>query len=201
MTNEIARDDARIEAHTVSEAPLTKPRSLRHYDRDRRLAWIELYLGKYSTKQLALRVAEKFEISERMAYADIAEIAERARSDDAEEHSYRVAAASREWMRKSRKYEREGRYHESNYAYDKACKLKGLYAPKKIEVSGSIGIGAQITTLVGILDAEGLKALDLIQQQIAAARAKGQLSAPTVDPALVPIDVADEDDEDEDDDE
>jgi hypothetical protein len=166
-------------------------RSLRHYDRDQRLGWIELYLGKYSTRQLALRVAERFEISERQAYTDIAEIAERARSDDAAEHSYRVAAACREWLRKSRKYEREGRYHESNYAYDKLCKLKGLYAPKKIEISGSIGIGAQITSIVGILDARGLEALEIIQQQIAAARDKGQLPAPA-ETTPVPVDLEDD---------
>jgi len=182
----------------VSEEQPEQRRSLRHYDRDRRLAWIEVYLGKYSTKQLALRVAKHFEISERMAYADIAEIAERARADDAAEHSYRVAAACREWLRKASKYEKEGRYHESNYAYDKLCKLKGLYAPKKIEVSGSIGIGAQITTLVGVLDVDGLKALEIVQAQIAAARAKGQLPgqlpAPA-EPTPIPVEADEDDDE------
>lgn len=169
-------------------------RSLRHYDRDQRLAWIELYIGKYATRQLALRVAERFEISERQAYQDIAEVAERCRSDDAQEQATRVASARREWLRKARKYEREGKYADSNYAYDKHCKLLGLYAPKKIEVSGTIGIAAQITSLVGVLDAEGLKALEVVQRQIADARAKGLLPDPAKSQPIPVVDVDDSED-------
>ncbi len=172
----------------TDEATPTPRRSLRHFDRDRRLAWIEERLGKYTTRQLALTVAREFDISERQAYEDIAEIAERARSEDNKEQEYRLAAARREWLRKMRKWERLGKAAEANYAYDKYCKLNGLYAPKKIELSGTISIGAQITTLVGILDAEGLKALEVIQAQIAAARAKGLLPSPASYPVPVPVD-------------
>ena len=169
-------------------------RSLTHYDRDRRLAWAEERLGKYSTRQLALTLAKHFEISERQAYEDIAEIVERCRADDEKEQEHRLSAARREWLRKSRLYESKGKFADANYAYDKYCKLNGLYAPKKIEFSGSLTIGAQITSLVGVLDAEGLKALDVVQQQIAAARAKGLLPAPqAAESSPVPIDVSEDD--------
>ncbi len=167
-------------------------KTLRSYDRDQRLAWIELFLGKYGTRQLALRVVEEFGISERQAYEDIATIAERARSDDAKESEYRLSAARREWMRKSRKFERDGKYADANYAYDKYCKLNGLYAPKKIELSGTISIGAHITSLVGVLDAEGLKALAVVQQQIALARTKGLLPAAA---STTPVPVEDDKDD------
>lgn len=178
----------------MAAEPTTPRRSLRSYDRDQRLAWIESHLGKYTTRQLALRTGEVFGISERQAYEDIAAIVERCRADDAKDSADRLAAARREWLRKARLYEAKGKFADSNYAYDKLCKLLGLYAPKKLHISGHLTVGAQITSLVGVLDAEGLKALEIVQRQIAAARDKGLLPAPNVEQSSpVPIDVGDDD--------
>ncbi len=166
--------------------------TLRSYDRDQRLAWIESNLGKYTTRQLARRTHERFGVSERQAYDDIAEIVERCRADDAKDSQDRIAAARREWLRKTRLYEAKGRYADANYAYDKYCKLLGLYAPKKVQLSGHLTVGAQITSLVGVLDARGLAALEIVQEQIAAAKAKGLLPEKT---DATPVPIADEDDD------
>lgn len=58
------------------------------------------------------------------------------------------------------------------------AKINGLYAPKKFEVSRTLTVSMRITTLVGVLDAEGMAALSIVQAQIEAARAAGRLPAP-----------------------
>jgi hypothetical protein len=60
-----------------------------------------------------------------------------------------------------------------------------LFAPKKIEVSGSLSLSARVTSLVGVLDADGIAALEIVQRQIAAARDKGLLPSPEADAQTV----------------
>lgn len=67
-------------------------------------------------------------------------------------------------------------------------KVRGVFAPTKIEVSGGIdvNIGVQIEAYIEVLDADGLQAFQLVRAQIAAARAAGRL--PGIDPAPLVLD-------------
>lgn len=168
-------------------------------DRHERMRRIEVLLAKqYTTKQMIriIQAEEEPPVSERQVYTDIAEVYATIQAEDADERAIRLARARRTWARQYRRCVDKGDMSAANYALDRICKLDGLYAPKKIEVSGTLSLSARVTSLVGILDADGIAALELIQRQIAAARDNGLLPAPVQDesmPSVIDVDHSEND--------
>jgi hypothetical protein len=152
--------------------------------RHERMARLETLLAKqYSTTQIVRLVAAEEEVSERQVYEDLAEVYQRVQAEDGDERSIRLSRARRTWQRQYRRCVDAKDYTAANYALDRLCKLDGLFAPKKLEVSGTIGVSMQITTLVGILTPAGMAALEVLQREIAEAKERGLL------PSSTPIDV------------
>jgi len=92
----------------------------------------------------------------------------------------------------------------ARYAYDKVCRIYGLYAPTKIEATTTqrVEVGLQIEVIVNHLDADGLRALEVVMHQLEAAgifKPRDQPSQPELAAGSV-IDVDSvESDEDQDD--
>lgn len=147
--------------------------------RQERMRRIAVLLARpLTTVELVRKVAEEEEISERQVYDDLRELWPEIQANEDTDQQRLRQRARMAWLRRIRKCEAQGKEQEANYALDRLCKIDGVYAPKKLEVSGTIGVSAQITSLVGVLDAEGIRALEIVQTQIAAARARGLLPAP-----------------------
>ena len=151
---------------------------LRLVEQNKRIVRIEeLIAQQYSTRQIALKIAEEFGVAERTAYNDIHETYERALPETEAESKTRIARARRAWQRRYQKADEDNDHTAANQALDRLCKLEGVYAPKKIEMSGSVGLSVNVSmrSVVGVLDASGLAALELVMQQVEAARARGEL--------------------------
>lgn len=95
----------------------------------------------------------------------------------------------------------------ARYAYDKICRIYGLYAPTKIEATTTqrIEVGLQIEVIVNHLDAEGLRALEVVMHQLEAAgifKSRDQPSQPELAAgSVIDVDAIEgDDDEDHDDD-
>ncbi|MDQ1446791.1 MAG: hypothetical protein QOI20_3255 [Acidimicrobiaceae bacterium] len=160
---------------------------LRLVEKNKRIERIEdLIAQQYSTKQIVAKVVDEFGVAERTAYTDITECYERAVPDSEEERSRRLDRARRSWQRRMRLAEEKGDQSAANYALDRLCKLDGLYAPKKVEMSSSVTVSVSMRSVVGVLDAAGLAALELVMQQVEAAKARGELPA-AEPPELVPV--------------
>lgn len=127
-------------------------------------------------------------LQERQVAYDLAEVYERCRAEDATDHEIRLVRARRTWGETLRRCQLQAEEHlgtQVGAAYERRvieciaqlCKLDGLYAPKKIEMSGSVNVhvGIQITKVVGVLDADGLAALSKVMEQVEAAKANGLL--------------------------
>jgi hypothetical protein len=66
----------------------------------------------------------------------------------------------------------------------------GLHAAKKIQVT-SVSVSVEISAILDVLDAAGRAALDLVLDQVEAAKAAGRLKAPEPDPIDVSAHEAD----------
>lgn len=176
--------------------------TVKSVDRHRRFQQIEELLAQQHAGGEIVRIMmARTGLQERQCYLDLAEVYERARTEDAADHEIRLARARRSWGETLRRCQLQAEEHLGTpvgAAYerrvieciDKLCKLDGLYAPKKIELTQSLSVNMKITSLVGVLDAAGLAALEVVQQQIEAARQRGLLPVITEegeerDPALV----------------
>lgn len=153
---------------------------LRWVDKNKRIDRIEELIAlQHSTAQIARIIAKEFEVAERTAYNDITETYARALPDSQEESSTRLARARRSWQRRLRVCEEQGDQSAANYALDRLCKLDGLYAPKKLELTANVTVSVSMRSVVGVLDAAGLAALEVVMQQVEAAKARGELPAGT----------------------
>lgn len=136
----------------------------------------------HSTLEIVAALRRDFRISQRLAYRDLAEVWQRRASEQARDRAALVAEAEFEWRRREAIADDRGETHAGNIALRERHKLLGLYAPKKIEHSGSVGVSMTIDVkldiLVGVLDAKGLAALDVVLEQIEAARSAGLLPEP-----------------------
>lgn len=122
-------------------------------------------------------IMQKHDISRRQAYRDLAEAQlqlARVRSKNREEL---FAHADWNWRRREAKADAAGDHKAGNAAAAEWCKLHGLNAPKKVEMSGEVKIGVHVDVhaIIGILDEKGLAAWQLVREQIEAARADGRL--------------------------
>lgn len=122
-------------------------------------------------------IATEFKITERTAYSDIAAVYASVQAESADDSAIRIGRARRTWQRLMRDAEEHDDRAAANYAHDRLCKLDGLYAPKRVEMSGSVGLSVSVSmrSIIGVLDATGLAALEIIMQQVEAAKARGEL--------------------------
>lgn len=157
-------------------------------DRAKRVADLEDRLaGPYSKGQIIAYAVETYGISQRTIYVDLAEIEERWLAENVLESKERHVRAMRSWQRRQRRCEERGEEQAANFALDRLHKITGEFAAKKIEVSGTMGveITLQVQSVLGVLDDYGRQCLEIVQQQIAAAREKGLLAGvaepPTAD--------------------
>ena len=153
--------------------------TVKSLERHKRFKQIEELLAEqYTGGQIVRHMMKEHGLQERQCYLDLSEVYARCQADDARDHDVRMSKARLAWGRRLRMCESAGEQQAANYALDRICKLEGLYAPKKIELTQTTAtVNIQITALVGVLDAAGLAALELVQQQIEAARQRGLLPA------------------------
>lgn len=127
----------------------------------------------YSATRDALM--KQFGISKATAERDIADakvlIAEQAEK----RRPYLGADWTQRLTRVADKAEDKGEYQAVVSASREVAKINGLYAEKKIKITNTTTVSMQVFTVVGILDAEGLAALEIVQRQIESARAQGLL--------------------------
>lgn len=140
----------------------------------------QLLCGQFTSSQIVRILCKEFDVVDRTAYAYLKAAYERLQSDaDAEQRGLRKARARATWQRQYRLCLKRGDLTAANYALDRLCKLDGLFAPTKhkVEVTATLSVQVQIRSIVGILDATGLAALDVLMRQIETAQAKGLLPA------------------------
>jgi hypothetical protein len=148
-------------------------------DKNFRIRLIEdLLAQQHSNHEIVRLVAEQCHVAERTAYDDLKEAMARAVPESEDERISRIDRARRMWQRRIRICELQNKQADANYAADKLCKLEGVYAPKKIEFSGTVGVAIEMRAVMGILDAAGIAALELVLEQVERAKAAGKLPAP-----------------------
>jgi hypothetical protein len=138
----------------------------------------ELVRDGWAYKTIVKVVAEEFDVDPRTVREDVKD-AELARLPDQVEKALTLKQnAAMRWERRQRICEAKGNEADANYALDKWCRVMGAYAPKKFELTGSVsvGISVKISAIVGVLDADGLAALEIIRKQVQAAREAGLLT-------------------------
>lgn len=136
-----------------------------------------------STLEIVAEIMRRFSISERVAYRDIREVWNRRARDLAATREAQLAEADHEWRRREALADQRGETQAGNFALDRRHRLHGLYAPTKVQVSGSVGVHAElairIDALIGVLDEHGREALDVVLEQLDRARAAGLLPEPS----------------------
>jgi hypothetical protein len=154
-------------------------KALRLADKRKRIARIEeLIASRYSNVEIVRLIEKEFEVAERTAYDDLKEAYERWAASDDLEREHRLDVARRAWERRYRRCEERGEESAANYALDKLCKLDGLYAPKKVDVSGTVAVTVSMRAVMAVLDAEGIAAFETVLRQVEAAKARGELPDP-----------------------
>lgn len=138
-------------------------------DRAKRLADLEERLaGPYAKADIVAYALEKYAVSARTVYDDLAEIEERWIAHDNEDSKLRRLRARRAWMRRQKKCEDAGEEQAANYALDRLHKITGEFAPERVEVSGrvEIAVDVQIEAFIERLDDEGLRCLAIVRDQL-----------------------------------
>lgn len=73
----------------------------------------------------------------------------------------------------------DGKYSDAVQALREFHRIHGMHAPKKLQVTTtSVSVSLDIQAVVGVLDDDGLHALEVVLAQIEAARARGELALP-----------------------
>lgn len=151
-------------------------------DRERRQAWIEARLvakpetGE-SNKSIMAAGAEFFGVSRRTIQLDLSEVYAYYPATDDETRRERRTAARMRWLELTEKALTAQAYGAAVAAHREACKMDGLYEPEKIEITGKVTVAATVRGVVGVLDAEGLAALEVVMRQVDAAKKLGMLPA------------------------
>jgi hypothetical protein len=147
-------------------------------------------LYEHSSNKTRDMLMETFGISRATAWRRIAE-AQRLIAEDAEqERPYLRARETARLNRIADKAEDGGEYHSAVAASREIGKLHGLHAAKKIQVT-TVSVAIEISAVLEVLDARGLAALDVVLEQVEAAKAAGLLKAPEPEPIDVSGDEAD----------
>lgn len=157
----------------------------------------ELLCLVHTSGEIVRMLCDEFKIVDRTAYTYVKLAYERLHVDDDAERGIRKARARAAWQAQYRRCIANSDWSAANYALDRMCKLDGLFAPTKhsVTVTASLSVQVQIRSIVGVLDATGLAALDVLMKQIEVAQAKGLLpagDAPKPDPADAAIEELDD---------
>lgn len=159
---------------------------LRWVDKNKRLVRVDALVGDgWSTHRIVRVIMEEFHVAQRTAYDDYHEAEARRAPLDALRAATQQQRAADAWERLQWIHELAGRGADANYARDKWCKVTGAYAPKKIEISGSVGVRMEMRAVMAILDETGRTALEVVMKQIEAGKARGALAA-AVEPEKPP---------------
>lgn len=162
----------------------------------------QLWRALYSHVEIIDIVSRRFGVSESCVRNDVRKISKRYM---AEEHDPDVISSRKSQMRaKLTELEREARANNdrstARYALDRLCKLDGLYAPVKVDVTSTVQtVGLEIEKVAAALDADGLAALEIVMVQLQRAGLAPAIgaSAAVALPAGVVHDVPDPDDLDD----
>lgn len=142
----------------------------------------ELLCDQHTSRQIVDKLIEEFKIVERTAYTTIRIAYERLAADAANDRGIRKARARATWQRHYRRCLEKGDNQAANYALDRLCRLDGLYAPEKIEVTNTLSVAVQLDMVVNVLDEAGLAALEIVMAQLEAAKQRGDIQeAPDLD--------------------
>lgn len=142
----------------------------------------ELVYEGLTTHKIARLIAAEFKVTVRTGYDDIREAALRRAPDEELARLSLQERAAAHWKYREQVAEKAGKLNDANYAFDRWCKVKGAFSPKKIEISGSVGVAVSMRAVLAVLDPEGKAALELVLRQLDAAKTAGKLIDPV--PAL-----------------
>lgn len=140
----------------------------------------QLIAKLYTTRQIVDLLCAEYGIVPRTAHADIAIAFERLQADAADDRAVRKTQMRRVIHGLIRSHMSAGDRQAANYLVDKLCKLDGLYAPEKHEIT-TVSVEMRIDVLINILDAAGQAALDVVLEQIEVAKEKGLLLGDPID--------------------
>jgi hypothetical protein len=148
----------------------------------------ELLCDQWTSRQIVEKLCKEFDIVERTAYTRIRIAYENLSADAANDRGIRKARARATWQTHYRRCIERGDMSAANYAMDRLCRLDGLFAPEKVEHSGTISVAVQIDAVINVLDTAGLAALEIVMAQVEAAKQSGLLidvpDEPTEDSTL-----------------
>jgi hypothetical protein len=161
--------------------------------REKRLQRVEEMLlvvepKPHSNAEIVKAIVEEFKIDRRIAQRDLSEVWHRRGREQAANRAAMVAEADHDWRRREAMADAKGEIQAGNFALAQRHRLLGLFAPTKIEHSGSVGITAtldvnvRLEAVIGVLDSEGLAALEVVLGQVERARARGALPAVAAGP-------------------
>lgn len=182
----------------------------RSLERNRRIALVErLILESVDTgadpltaKDIAAKLGEARAVSARQLNYDIREAWRRIAATREKDREALFARADLGWQRRERLADKRGDTQAGNYALDRWAKLHGLNAPTRVQVGGSIGlhvtVDVQLRGIIGVLDAAGLAALQVVLDQVELAKAAGklpELTAPAAGEGDEPGEVAEDEPE------
>jgi hypothetical protein len=152
---------------------------LRSVEQNKRIRRVdELVRQGWSTRQIVNAIVDEFDVNIRTAYEDRLEAEARRVPELAIEAKTLQERAAYKFERLQYTAESKGDIAAAISAADKWAKVTGAYAARKIEITGSVGVSVsmKIEAIVGVLDADGLAALDVIHRQVRAAREAGLLT-------------------------
>ena len=165
------------------------PETLRARKRLERIDTIEAMLLSAeppSTTEIIDLIKKRWNIGERIAYRDLATAWHRIRDRISAERDIDAAKIRVWWERLASKAEKSGDMKAAVSGLANLTKMLGLYAPTKaqLEVTGSVKVGVQldVRAVIGVVDADGLAALEVVMAQLERARAEGMLPEPAAAP-------------------
>ena len=143
----------------------------------------EMICDGYSSRQIVETLVGEFKgrdgepIVERTAYAAIKVAYDRIAADAQDGRAMRkVQFRATLWAHYHRCL-KVGELQAANRVLEQLARIDGLNVAEKIEVTTTtVSVEMRIDAVIGILDDEGLKALDLVLAQVDAAKAKGLLT-------------------------
>jgi hypothetical protein len=144
----------------------------------------ELLESPRSQVEIVEMVAKEFGVAERTVYDDKRELEARIHELAVQDTILLTQRAAAKWNRRERMADERGDSNAGNYALDRWCRVFGAYAPKKLELSGTVGVAIEIRAVMAVLDAEGLAAFEIVLGKLEAAKAAGKLPAPGAPPAI-----------------
>lgn len=164
---------------------MAKPTRKREFDweKERRIAYAESLLARqYTGRVILARLVEKYDVDLRTAYTYVGVAFDRLAADAESDRPIRKARMRLTLQSMLRAHMARNDGSAANRAADMLCKIDGLYTPEKITVEHTVGVPMEIEQVVGVLDGEGLKALELVLAQVERAGLKALPDASAPDP-------------------